>query len=220
MKLRTEILSVLLLFGLAPLIAAIVFNVPLVFSQLELFYHKAHLQNLRADFRDLDQHLASRHEMVRLLAKLPDAALLLGESEEKPLVPVSMARARYAQWINRILPDQLDVIQILFLDRNGTERFWLQRDKNSYVWTASAPLKGHPAQDFVKAGMNLAPGGVLVGPISLDPSAGRRAIRRSAGFFPAPGAPPWSRVDASLRVRGSGVRLQSSAGQGCPCSWP
>ena len=38
------------------------------------------MQNLRADFRDLDQHLASRHEMVRLLAKLPDAALLLGES--------------------------------------------------------------------------------------------------------------------------------------------
>ncbi len=178
MKLRTQILSVLLLFGLAPLIAAIVFNVPPVFSQLELFYHKAHLQNLRADFRDLDQHLASRHEMVRLLAKLPDAALLLGESEHLPSVPVSMAQARYTQWTNRILPDQLDIIQILFLDRAGTERFWLQRDKTNYAWLTSEPLKGRPEPAFVEAGMNLSPGGVLVSPISVNPRAGEEDPRR------------------------------------------
>ncbi len=178
MKLRTQILSVLLLFGLAPLIAAIVFNVPPVYRQLELFYHKAHLQNLRADFRDLDQHLASRHEMVRLLAKLPDASLLLGESDEAPLLPISMARARYTEWINRILPDQLDVIQILFLDRQGVERFWLQRDQSSYAWTTSAPLRGHPEPAFIEAGMQLSPGGVLVSPISVNPLAGEEDPRR------------------------------------------
>ena len=70
MRLRTQILVFLLLFGLAPLLLAFAINIPLVFNSLELLYHKAHLQNLRADFRDLDQHIASRVEMVRLLAKL------------------------------------------------------------------------------------------------------------------------------------------------------
>ena len=59
MRLRTQILIFLLLFGLAPLLLAFAINIPLVFNSLELFYHKAHLQNLRADFRDLDQHIAS-----------------------------------------------------------------------------------------------------------------------------------------------------------------
>lgn len=56
-------------------------NLPFVLDRLEFFYHKAYLQNLRADFRDLDEHLASRHEMLRLLAKLPEPGLILGEQE-------------------------------------------------------------------------------------------------------------------------------------------
>ena len=79
-KLRTQILLFLFLFALMPLLAAVVINLPLVLDRLELFYHKAHLQNLRADFRNLDQHLASRHEMARVLAKLPEPGIMPGFS--------------------------------------------------------------------------------------------------------------------------------------------
>ncbi|MCG7960700.1 MAG: hypothetical protein JAY69_16740, partial [Candidatus Thiodiazotropha taylori] len=68
MKLRTKILIALFLFGFAPLTAMVLTNLPFVLERLEFFYHKAYLQNLRADFRDLDEHLASRNEMLRLLA--------------------------------------------------------------------------------------------------------------------------------------------------------
>ena len=67
MKLRTQLLLFLFLFGFAPLTAMVASSLPFVLERLQLFYHKAHLQNLRADFRDLDEYLASRHEMVRLL---------------------------------------------------------------------------------------------------------------------------------------------------------
>ena len=91
-------------------------SLPFVLDRLELFYHEAHLQNLRADFRDLDEHLASRHEVVRLLAKLPEPSLILGE--EVPLGDESLdqARVRYTGWVNQILMGHLDIIQILFLD--------------------------------------------------------------------------------------------------------
>jgi hypothetical protein len=59
-KLRNLILLFLLVFALTPLILAVLINLPLVLDRTALFYQKAYLQNLRADFRDLDQHLASR----------------------------------------------------------------------------------------------------------------------------------------------------------------
>ena len=97
MRLRTQILIFLLLFGLAPLLLAFAINIPLVFNSLELFYHKAHLQNLRADFRDLDQHIASRVEMVRLLAKLPDGEQLIADpSRIDPGVRQRIGRHRHA----------------------------------------------------------------------------------------------------------------------------
>ena len=79
MKLRTQISLLLFMFGLVPLLAAYVINVPMIFDRIESLYHKAHIQNLRAGFNDLDQHIARRHEMVRLLAKMPDPAMVLGE---------------------------------------------------------------------------------------------------------------------------------------------
>jgi len=105
LRLRTQNLIFFLIFGLTPLIAAVIINLPLVFGSLELFYQKAHVQNLRADFRDLDEHLASRHEMVRLLAKLPEPGSILGEIDD--LDKVDLARARYIQWVNQILQDQV-----------------------------------------------------------------------------------------------------------------
>ena len=121
MKLRTQVLLFLFIFALIPLLTAVVINLPLVLGRMELFYQKAHLQNLRADFRDLDQHLASRNEMVRLLAKLPEPGLVLGTEPQRRQEQIDLARTRYIQWLNQILDQQLDIIQVVFLDGSGKE---------------------------------------------------------------------------------------------------
>ncbi len=176
MRLRTQILIFFLVFGLAPLLSAVIINLPLVFGSLELFYQKAHLQNLRADFRDLDQHLASRHEMVRLLAKLPEPGAILGESDDSE--QIDLARARYTQWVNQILLDQLDIIQILFLDEQGQERFWLERDPETQQWRPTTHMPERPPEDFVRTAPRLEPGGVLVSLIRVNPELGALDPRR------------------------------------------
>jgi len=169
MRLRTQILLSLFLFGLAPLTAAVVINLPLVLGGVESFYHRAHLLNLRADFRDLDQHLASRHEMVRLLAKLPEPGLVLGEVERGEVDAVDRARARYTEWINQILQEQLDITQILFLDDEGKVRFWLERARDSLRWVPTLRAPHPPAEQFVAAALRSEPGSVLVSALSVDP---------------------------------------------------
>ncbi|MCP3867390.1 MAG: response regulator [Gammaproteobacteria bacterium] len=178
MKLRTQILLFFLIFALTPLITAVVLNLPLVLERMELFYHKAHLLNLRADFKDLDQHLASRDEMVRLLAKLPEPGNLLGEDELHQQDKVDIARARYTQWINQILQDQLDIIEIIFFDQNGQQRFWLDRDKTSQEWRPTIEHPTRPNLDFLKTALLGETGSVLVSPISFDPEAGSEDPRR------------------------------------------
>ncbi len=169
MKLRYYILLLLLLFGLAPLIIAVLINLPLVLDRTAMFYQKAYLQNLRADFRDLDQHLASRDEMIRLLAKLPEPGVILGETGQEDAT--DRARARYTGWINQMLPDQLDVIQILFLDAEGNERFWLRRDPQTDAWEPAALPPEPPSRGFVNAGIKLKPGEVIVSRIRINPYA-------------------------------------------------
>lgn len=178
MKLRTQVLLFLFLFGLTPLVAAVVINLPLVLDRMELFYHKAHLQNLRADFRDLDQHLASRHEMIRLLSKLPEPGSVLGAEGETDFQEIDLARARYTEWINQILQDQLDITQILFLDREGRNRFWLERDADTLQWLPTTTPPHRPADQFISAGLAVERGGVLISPISLAPEAARSDPRR------------------------------------------
>ncbi|MCP4041510.1 MAG: histidine kinase, partial [Gammaproteobacteria bacterium] len=153
MKLRTQILLFLFIFGLTPLFASVAINFPMIMDGLELFYHKAHLQNLRADFRDLDQHLASRHETVRLLAKFPEYGKLLGATDNNPGSTVGVSQARYTDWVNRILNDQLDIIQILFVNKEGREQFWLERDPNTLELVPGVLLRDKPAQAFINAGM-------------------------------------------------------------------
>ncbi len=92
MKLRTQISLLLFMFGLVPLLAAYAINMPMIFDRIELLYHKAHIQNLRAGFSDLDQHIARRHEMVRLLAKMPEPGMLLGESDPASVQVIEAAR--------------------------------------------------------------------------------------------------------------------------------
>ncbi|MEI6413005.1 MAG: ATP-binding protein [Pseudomonadota bacterium] len=176
MKLRTLIQWLLLGIGLAPLLVAVALNLPLVLNRVEWFYHKAHLQNLRADFRDLDQHLASRHEMIRLLAKLPEPGALLGEG--KSVKTIDFARARFTEWINQILVDQRDIIQILFLGLDGRERFWLERDMTTAEWRPTPGLPDRPSSEFLSHVQSLEPGGVLINRIRLDPQGGLQDPRR------------------------------------------
>ena len=178
MRLRTQILLLLLLFALAPLTTAVVLNLPLVLERMALFYHKAHLQNLRADFRDLDQHLASREEMVRLLAKLPEPGTVMGTEGSPDKRTIERARLSYTEWINQILRDQLDIFQILFLDRDGAVRFWLERGIDDRQWRASGTVPELPAPSFTERALQGQPGNVLVSPISINPEAASSDPRR------------------------------------------
>jgi len=177
-KLRTQILLFLFLFGFAPLTAMVSTSLPFVLERLELFYHKAHLQNLRADFRDLDEHLASRHEMARLLAKLPEPSLILGEEVNQDADSIDEARVRYTAWINQILRDHLDIIQILFLDDQGLPRFWLELNPRTQQWEPTIHNPDMPSRDFFESGMQQEYGGVSVSKISLNPVAALTDPRR------------------------------------------
>lgn len=199
MKLRTQILIFFLVFGLTPLVAAVVINLPLVFGSLELFYHKAHLQNLRADFRDLDQHLASRQEMVRLLAKLPEPGTVLGETDDP--AQIDLGRARYTQWVNQILRDQLDIIQILFLDDLGQEHFWLERNRETGQWQPTTRMPDRPPEDFIRTAPRMKPGGVLVSRIRLSPQLGAEDPRRLMNLYLM--SPVFSPMDSGQGILGS-----------------
>lgn len=201
MKLRTLILLFLLVFGLTPLILAVLINLPLVIDRTALFYQKAYLQNLRADFRDLDQHLASRNEMIRLLTKLPEPGLILGEQGDAD--QTDLARARYTGWINQILGDQRDIIQILFLGPDGGERFWLTRNPQTGRWSPSTRPPEAPSPQFVEAGLSLQPGAVLVSRIRIDRGAG--------------GADP--RQLMTLNLIGA-IGADAAAGPGTPAAGP
>ncbi len=176
MKLRAYILLLLLVFGLMPLTLAAIINLPFVLERTSLFYQRAYLQNLRADFRDLDQHLASRHEMIRLLSKLPEPGLILGEQGDADQVDVS--RARYTAWINQILSDQRDVIQILFVGEDGQERFWLARDPITQTWRPTEQPPRILNRQFIVAGLESQPRTVMVSRIRVDPSAGANDPRQ------------------------------------------
>ena len=178
MKLRTQILILLFLFGLAPLTAMVISNLPFVLERLEFFYHNAHLQNLRADFRDLDEHLAGRHEMLRLLAKLPEPGLILVEREGEGESEIDQARVRYAEWINRILRDHLDIFQILFLDMQGKPRFWLELNPRTQRWEPTLRSPDMPQTDFFQGIVQQEYGRVAVSKISLDAKAAQTDPRR------------------------------------------
>jgi signal transduction histidine kinase len=177
-KLRTQILILLFLFGFAPLTAIVVSNLPFVLERLEFFYHKAHLQNLRADFRDLDEHLASRHEMLRLLAKLPEPGFILGEQGDKTAQEIDESRVLYTEWLNRILRDHPDIFQILFLDMQGKPRFWLELNARTRQWEPTLKKPDMPSPEFFQSSVNQEFGRVAVSKISLNPGAALTDPRR------------------------------------------
>ena len=178
MKLRTQISLLLFMFGLVPLLAAYAINVPMIFDRIESLYHKAHIQNLRAGFSDLDQHIARRHEMVRLLAKMPEPGMLLGEADPASVKVLDAARTGYIDWVNRVLIDQLDITQVLFLDEDGQSRLWLDRDHDSGRLVARQQAREKLNSKLVEIGRQLPPGGVVTGPIIFNRMPGETLPHR------------------------------------------
>ena len=166
MKLRTQISLLLFLFGLVPVLIAFVINVPMIFDRIEGLYHKAHLQNLRAGFSDLDLHITRRNEMARLLAKMPEPGLLLTDNESANTRAVKVARQAYADWVNQVLFDQLDITRILFLDKDGRVTLGLKRDKPAGKLEPFDSSTGN--NKLVELGLEMRPGTVMTGPIEFS----------------------------------------------------
>jgi hypothetical protein len=178
MKLRTQISLLLFMFGLVPLLLGFMMNVPMIFDRVETLYHKAYLQNLRAGFSDLDQHIARRNEMARLLAKMPEPGMLLDTDSLESAPGLATARANYVDWVNQVLVDQLDITRILYLDEAGNSRFWLERDLESGHLEAHEDELQDVNPELVAIGRKLSPGSVVTGPIVIDHSASESSPSR------------------------------------------
>nr|VFK41323.1 MAG: Signal transduction histidine kinase [Candidatus Kentron sp. SD]VFK47272.1 MAG: Signal transduction histidine kinase [Candidatus Kentron sp. SD] len=194
MRLRSQIFLILLLFGLAPLVALVIISFPVILDRLnhlESIYHDSYRRFFHAEFRDLTQHLFSRNEMVRLLAKAPEPGFLLERPRpirEAPGAPgrffpparmdprarnasLQMARGWYTNWVNRILRDQKDIVQILFLDKKGNAQFWLERNPETLVFESTRQAHDRPTSAFIDAETRLSPDGLLMSNISVNPKA-------------------------------------------------
>ncbi len=185
MRIRTLILITLLLFALAPVVLLLAFSLPPVLERLQGFYQQAHLQQLRADFKDLDQHLASRQALTGVLAKLPEPGTAIG-SDAGDRALIDETRAKYADWINNLLDKQYDIIRITFADTSGRPRFWLERDTTSHQLKSTAKMPDMPDQKFITAVLKAPPANVLVSPLDTENEGFLRlhvgnAVRNSRG---------------------------------------
>jgi len=169
-KLRTYVLLILLLFGLAPLVAEQLINQPLMFDKLTQLYNDAHLQNLRADFHELDQHIASRQETVRIISRFPHIKQLMSGQAGPELAGV---KESYTDWMNRLVFDRLDIVQVLFVDRDGNQRLLMHRDTATQEMHIEEHLKGKVDRSLFDRGIRAARGQVLTGPIVIDDQAGQ-----------------------------------------------
>ncbi len=164
MKLRTYILLILLLFALTPMALLLTFGLPPMLDRLQIFYQQANIQQLRADFRDLDKHMASRQALTGVVAKLPEPGIIVSSGNQDQQ-KVLEARSRYSEWINRLFGKSLDIISINFLDENGTARFWLERDKTGKLLEKTQSRPDMPSHAFLTTVLNAGPSAVLVSPI-------------------------------------------------------
>jgi len=212
-KLRTYVLLILLLFGLAPLVAEQLINQPLMFDKLTQLYNDAHLQNLRADFHELDQHIASRQETVRIISRFPHIKQLMSGQAGQELAVV---KESYTDWMNRLVFDRLDIVQVLFVDRDGNQRLLMHRDTATQEMHIEEQLKGKVDRSLFDRGIRAVQGQVLTGPIVIDEQAGQRNPSRfinlqlitpvfeqepgGAGFGPS--SPPLGAVVINLDVSG------------------
>ena len=169
-KLRTQILLILFLFGLAPLIVHQLINQPLMFDWLTRLYNDAHLQNLRADFHELDEHIASRRETVRIISRFPHIKQLLSGQDGPEL---EVVQGRYVDWMNRLVSDRLDVVQVLFVDRNGNQRLLMQSELNTPEMHIEKHHEVDLDQSFFDEGIRALRGQVITSNINIDERTGR-----------------------------------------------
>jgi signal transduction histidine kinase/CheY-like chemotaxis protein len=169
-KLRTYVLLILLLFGLAPLVAEQLMNQPLMFDRLTQLYHDAHLQNLRADFHELDQHVASRQETVRIISRFPHMQQLMSGQAGPEL---GVVKERYTTWMNHLIFDRPDIAQVLFVDREGRQRLLMHRDPATNQMYVEEHLQAKADKSLLDGGIKAARGLVITGPIDIDEQAGQ-----------------------------------------------
>ncbi|MCP4993400.1 MAG: response regulator [Gammaproteobacteria bacterium] len=188
-------------------------NQPLIFDRLTQLYHDAHLQNLRADFHELDQHIASRRETVRIISRFPHMKQLMSGQAGPEL---DVVKERYTDWMNRLVFDRLDIVQVLYVDQDGNERLLMHRDPNTSEMYIEEHLKIKVDKSFLDGGIKSVRGRVITGPIDIDEQAGQlnptRFINlqlitpvyeqefRGAGFDPS--AAPLGAVVINLDVSG------------------
>ncbi len=166
MRLRTHFFLFLFLFGMAPLLTAVGINLPFVMNKLEMFYQKAHVQNLRADFQEIDQHLASRQEVVRILAKLMESGRQFDLGREQAAM-FNGLKGDFAELLDQILRDKPDIFQVLYLDANGTARFWLNRDTESREWGTLVKSPTVPPLEMSQKAAHMGSGAVMMSPVML-----------------------------------------------------
>jgi signal transduction histidine kinase len=165
MRLRHASFIFLLIFGLVPILTSVMINMPMVFEQLSLFYHKAHLQNLRADFRDLDQHLASRRETLRFLAKLPEPGFMASGGRMRKDELYELQRIQYNLWLNHLLLDQEDIIELHFVNDRGEQTLLMGRKGEVGMFEEVTSRSPYTPADFVRATLGLEDGEVITSPI-------------------------------------------------------
>ncbi len=191
-----------MLLGLTPLLVAFLVNGPLVFDKLTEFYQDAYLKQLRYDFHDLDQHITRRQEMVRLFARLPEPAMTRPVDKHADNERLERARADYVDWANRVLFDQRDITQIIFIGSDGQLSLAMSRNPQSGLLESDRHNVDMPTLEFLSAGLKVSPGTVLTSPIDLDESARERAPNRFMTLsFISPVISP-SPADGSPQLRG------------------
>lgn len=174
MKLRTQIQLFLFVFALVPMLALTALNLPIVLSKLESFLHRTHIQSMRADFAPLKQYIASRQELVRILAKLvlPKEMGKTGNSAKSALG----VKVHFSQWVDQLLRGNLDIFQIIYLDAHGKSTLHLLRKSSGAPLQVVTDDADYVNNFYFKIGISIPFEDVFIGPIvfNANPDLGKR----------------------------------------------
>ncbi len=154
-RLRTQIFLLLFVLGLLPMIAVTVLNLPLVLNQLHIFVQHTHMQNMRLEFLDLEQHMTSRQEIVAFLAKLSLPKNSGDVDSEK----------WFSRWINQLLTRALDVVEVIYIDAQGNEYLHLKRETMGGELMLTQQSQNHASQAYFQSTMQLLAEEVVIGSI-------------------------------------------------------
>jgi hypothetical protein len=115
---------------------------------------------------------------VRLFAKLPEPGIALTANDATSDDGLARERSAYTEWANRVLFDQLDITQVIFINKDGKVSFSLDRDRETGTLKAEDHQPDLPGMEFLSAGLKLAPGAVLTSPIRFHMEAGVNDLSR------------------------------------------